>query len=70
MSDETKSLSTLWRYPDAARYLGISPATLRRKVMCQEVPFMRPFGMHGRVLFDPEDLRAFVRASRVSPLSA
>jgi excisionase family DNA binding protein len=69
MSNDTKSLSALWRYPDAARYLGISPATLRRKVMEAAVPFYRPFGKHGRVLFDPDDLRNFVQASRVAPIT-
>lgn len=65
MDTENKPLSSLWRYPDAARFLGIAPATLRRKVMDREVPFYRPFGLKGRVLFDPDDLAAMVRATRV-----
>lgn len=69
MDTETKRLATMWRYPDAARYLGISPATLRRKVMERAVPFYRPFGLKGRVLFDPDDLVAFVRQHRVPTLA-
>lgn len=67
MSD-TKCICELWRYPQAAAFLGIAPATLRRKVMERAVPFYRPFGNKGRVLFDPEDLRAFVLRSRVAPM--
>ena len=66
--DTTKSLSELWRYPQAAKYLGITPGTLRRKVMLHQIPFMRPFGRKGRILFDPDDLHEFVEASRVSPV--
>ena len=67
MSDNNESISTLWRYPQAAAYLGISPGTLRRKVMLSEVPFLRPFGKGGRVLFSPADLEKFVMAHRVAP---
>ena len=58
-------LSSFWRYGEAASYLGISPQHLRRKVMLHEVPHLKPFGRHGRVLFDPDDLAESVRASRV-----
>jgi hypothetical protein len=68
--DDLKTLSSMWRYPEAASFLGVSPATLRRKVMLRKVPFMRPFGFKGRILFDPEDLVAFVKASRVDPIGA
>jgi hypothetical protein len=59
------SVCDLWRYPEAARFLGISPASLRRKVMLKEVPHYKPFGPHSRVFFSPDDLAEFVRASRV-----
>jgi excisionase family DNA binding protein len=68
MSD-TKPLSAFWRYAEAADFLGITPGTLRRKVMYHAVPFARPFGKKGRVLFDPADLEAFVEASKVPALT-
>lgn len=64
MSD-AKAVCEMWRYPAAARYLGIAETTLRRKVMELEVPFYRPFGLKGRVLFSPRDLEEFVQASKV-----
>jgi hypothetical protein len=68
---DTKQLSGMMRYPAAARFLGISPLTLRRYVMDRKVPFYKPFG-NGKtpVLFDPEDLGAFVRKARVEPITA
>jgi excisionase family DNA binding protein len=64
MSDQKKSLSAYWRYPEAAAFLGISQGTLRRKVMEGTVPCFHPFGRKGRVLFDPEELDRFVKLSR------
>jgi excisionase family DNA binding protein len=64
--DGTKSLVGFLRYTEAATLLGISESGLRRKVMLREVPYYKPFGgKRGRVLFDPVELAAFVRASRV-----
>ena len=60
------SISSLWRYQEAASFLGITPGSLRRKVMLHQVPHLKPFGKHSRVLFDPAELDAFVRASRVA----
>jgi hypothetical protein len=58
----------LWRYREASAFLGITENSLRRKVMRREVPFYRPFKRKGtRVLFDPEQLRAFVLAGAVEP---
>jgi excisionase family DNA binding protein len=65
-----KNLSELWQYAEAAQYLNITAGTLRRKVMLRQVPFYRPFGKHGRILFDPDDLREFVKASRVEPVNS
>jgi excisionase family DNA binding protein len=67
MSDE-KPLSAFLRYPEAAALLGISPLTLRGKVSRHQVPFLKPFGPKGRVLFDPDRLRAFVQAGAVEPV--
>ena len=65
--NEPKRLSEMWGYAAAAEYLNISVAHLRKLTMVGRVPFYRPFGIGGRVLFDPDELRDFVLASRVSP---
>jgi hypothetical protein len=70
MVSEEKRLSNMLRYPAAAEFLGISPATLRRKVMLHQVPFMRPFGFKGRVLFDPLRLEEFAKQSAVEPVAS
>ncbi len=51
---------------DAAAMLGISPYSLRGKVLRREVPFVK---IGRRVLFDPADLRAFIEAAKVPPRS-
>lgn len=55
-------------YNEAAKILKIAPTTLRKKTMRREVPFLKPFGPNGRVLFEREALEEFLRASRVAPL--
>ena len=68
MSD-TQSIHGFLRYEEAAKLLGISASTLRRKVMLHQIPFARPFGMRSRVLFDEEVLRDFVRSKSVAPIA-
>ena len=58
----------LLNYSEAAGVLKIAVLTLRKKVMRREVPFLKPFGPKGRVLFEREALEAFLAASRVAPL--
>jgi hypothetical protein len=48
----------------AAELLGISPFSLRGKVLRREVPFIK---IGRRTLFDPTDLRAFIDARKVQP---
>ena len=48
----------------AAELLGISPFSLRGKVLRREVPFIK---IGRRTLFDPADLRAFIEARKVQP---
>ena len=55
------------RYDEAARLLRCSPETLRKKVSRREVPFIKPFGRRGAVLFSERDLLAFLEAKRVEP---
>ncbi len=62
-----KPLAGFLRYPAAAALLGISPLTLRAKVSRHQVPFCKPFGSRGAVLFDPERLREFVQRGAVEP---
>ena len=59
------TIPEMWTYDEAARYLRIRPDSLRRKVMLGQVPAHRPFGKRGRVLFDPDELREFIRNSAV-----
>ena len=60
--------SNMLRYREAAEFLGISPLTLRRKVSERRLPFIKPFGPNGPVLFDPSDLHEFLRKNRVDPI--
>lgn len=55
----------LWRYRDAARFLGVSPATVRGLVARRAIPHLRI----GRriVLFDPAQLREWLAAHAVEP---
>ncbi len=53
----------LLNYEEAADFLHCSPNTLRKKVMLNVVPFVKPFGKNGRVFFLPEDLEHFVLES-------
>ena len=52
---------------EAAEILGLSPWTVREKARLRQLPYYRPFGARGRLAFSPEDLSAFLRASRVEP---
>ncbi len=54
-------------YPEAALLLRISPQTLRKKVCRREIPYFKPFGPRGRVLFSETDLMAFIKSTRVEP---
>jgi len=60
-----RSINKLWNYREAADYLNVSPGTLRRWVMLRRIPYLKPFGANSRVLFDPDDIKRFVYASRV-----
>lgn len=63
-------IANMWRYPEAAEFLGISPLTLRRYVMLKKIPYLKPFGKGKTpVLFDPAALSEFVKASRVEPVA-
>ena len=55
------------RYEEAAQLLRCSVQTLRKKVAHREVPFIKPFGRKGAVLFSERDLLAFLEAKRVEP---
>jgi excisionase family DNA binding protein len=48
----------------AAEILGISPFSLRGKVLRREVPFIK---IGRRTLFDPADLQAFIQANKFNP---
>jgi len=48
----------------AAEILGISPFSLRGKVLRREVPFVK---IGRRTLFDPVDLKAFIEKNKVEP---
>ena len=50
------------RYPDAAAYLGMSVANLRKWVEAKRVP-LHKVGRH--VFFDPADLDAIIANGRV-----
>lgn len=65
--NDGKTLAGFWRYEQAAAFMGISPLTLRGKVCRREVPYIKPFGPHGRVLFNPDRLREFVERGAVEP---
>ena len=60
-------LAEMWGYEQAAEFLHVSVVHTRKMVMIGRVPCYRPFGKGGRVLFDPDELRAFVAASRIGP---
>lgn len=49
---------------EAAEILGISPFSLRGKVLRREVPFIK---IGRRTLFDPNDLAAFIEKNKVEP---
>lgn len=65
--NELTNVNGFWRYREAARFLSITEGVLRKKVSHREVPFAKPFGPRGRVLFDPERLREFVLETAVEP---
>jgi hypothetical protein len=69
MAEAVESLGTLWGYREASEFFGVSPLTLRKKVSNRQVPFLKPFGPKGKVLFRPDRLRDFVEASAVEPLA-
>lgn len=49
---------------EAAKYLGFTPAYLRKLCFLRQIPYFKPNG--GRLLFERAELEAFIRASRVS----
>ena len=49
---------------EAASVLGISPFSLRRKVLLRQVPFVK---IGRRVLFSLDDLTKFIEANKVQP---
>ena len=49
---------------EAASVLGISPFSLRRKVLLRQVPFIK---IGRRVLFSLDDLAKFIEANKVQP---
>jgi excisionase family DNA binding protein len=49
---------------EAAQLLGISPFSLRGKVLRREIPFIK---IGRRTLFSPSALRAFIEANTVEP---
>lgn len=51
---------------DVARELGVSSQTVRRLIAEGELPAYR-FGRGADCRIDPDDLRAFIRNSRVVP---
>lgn len=57
-------LATFLTLLQAAEYLGRSPKTIYKMVHERRIPYYKPAG--GKLLFDPYELEAFVRASRVS----
>jgi excisionase family DNA binding protein len=57
-------MNRLLNNQEAAEILGISPFSLRGKVLRREVPFVK---IGRRTLFDPADLRAFIEARKVQP---
>ncbi len=59
MSNE---LPTLLTYKEAAAFLTVSEATLRRWVMLRQVPFIK---IGKSVRFDPAELEAWIRAQSV-----
>lgn len=50
--------------PEAAAFLGISPATLRAWIRQRRVAFYR---LGRRVVFDRTDLERFLRSNRIAP---
>ena len=52
-------------YAGASKYTGIPQSTLRKYVSLRRVPFLKPFGRKGRVVFLKSDLDNFLLASRV-----
>ena len=61
---ENTHIKKLWNNSEASKFLGISPFTLRGKVSRREIPYIK---LGRRVLFDCEDLRRFVEASKIMP---
>lgn len=57
-------MNRLLNNQEAAELLGISPFSLRGKVLRREVPFIK---IGRRTLFDPADLAAFIEAAKVQP---
>ena len=62
------SMERMLRYNDAAEFLGLSPLTLRKKVCQRAIPFIKPFGPNGPVLFDPKELNEWLDSCRVHPV--
>ena len=52
-------------YAEAARYLGLSEATVRRYVWLRELTCFKPMGPHGRTLFSLDELDDFMASRRV-----
>jgi excisionase family DNA binding protein len=56
-------------YAGASKYTGIPESSLRKYVCQRRIPFLKPFGRKGRVVFLKSDLDAFLLASRVPATS-
>jgi excisionase family DNA binding protein len=61
MTTNTSTTPGFMRVPQAAAFLGMSPGALRVLEQRGGVPAYR---LGKRVLFDPEELAAFVKANR------
>lgn len=59
-----KDLKDLWDKPRVAQFLGISVFSVSGKVVRREIPYVK---IGRRVLFDPDDLQAFVESCKVTP---
>lgn len=57
-------------YPDAAQYLGCTEAHIKRMVAEGRIEYIKlSSGRSGRVMFDPDDLDAFLVSRKVPAAS-
>lgn len=57
-------MKSLWDIAQAAGFLNLPVTSMRGKVSRREIPFIK---VGRRVLFDPEELRGFIEACKVTP---